>query len=104
MPEYEGPGEKVEAARWFQNGDHPKDEYVAPSINEGKFVRRFRHPKIKGTIYCNKCGYMMHDHGWVDQYGQGVVICPGNWVIEHEDGMVTTMDHERFEKEYTRII
>jgi len=49
----------VEAFRWFHNGDHPKDG----KFGEGKIVRYYCHPYIKGNKRCNKCGYPMHLHG-----------------------------------------
>ena len=103
-PEYELGGILVNASRWWQNGDHPKDEYTEPSPDEGKFVRRFRHPNIGGTSVCNKCGYLMHDHGWVDCGGDGVTVCPGDWVVEGKSGDIRSIKDDEFRGNSKRII
>lgn len=69
----------IDATQWFQNGDHPLDEYVSGS--EGKIVRYFRHPDIDGTQTCSKCGYRMERHGWIDTLEDGHNVCPGDWII-----------------------
>lgn len=76
----------VEAHRWFQNGDHPQDNYKPPSIKEGELVRRYRHPYVSGNTTCSKCEYLMHDHGWIDCGEDGITVCPGNWVLTMKDG------------------
>lgn len=43
----------VRAARWFKNGDHPKD---GPPDKEGRIVRYYRHPDIPGDMHCVTCG------------------------------------------------
>ena len=71
----------VDAYRWFQNGDHPSDEFFQGSGTEGKVVRRYRRPDVDGFSICERCGFFMHDHGWLgDEVGAGTV-CPGDWII-----------------------
>lgn len=76
---------KIEAYPWCQNGDHPEDRYVKGSMNEGALVRRYRHPSIDGLVECEKCGFMMHDHGWIDSEmtvdPNGETVCPGSYVL-----------------------
>ena len=89
----------IEASRWAKNGDHPED-YAAPSIGledgrprefsgeerrvrgwEGGVVRYFRRPDVRGTDVCGHCGKTMHDHGWIDTFEGGHIVCPGDWII-----------------------
>lgn len=89
--------EVVEAHRWWQNGDHPKDDYPpagsdrhARGPTEGALVRRYRVPG-DGSRMCSKCGHFMHDHGWLESVSHanfprdGIVVCPGEWVITTND-------------------
>jgi hypothetical protein len=84
----------VEASQWFKNGDHPhdncdmfdyRDEYgnVLQQPGEGKVVRYFRHPDkaYAGERQCEKCGEIMHRHGWIDTLEGGHIVCPGDWII-----------------------
>lgn len=72
---------EVDAEIWFQNGDHSEDEYEKGTVNEGKIVRRFRNPEIDGWTKCKECGYLMHDHGWIDAE-EGYTVCPGDWIVK----------------------
>jgi hypothetical protein len=72
--------------RWFQNGDHPLDAYEKGTPNEGKLVRRYRTPDLDGKNTCAGCGYLMHDHGWIDIGEPGHVVCPGDWIIQSTEG------------------
>ena len=89
----------IEATQWFKNGDHP-DDYLnnvqgfergelhswsgmeAHELDwEGQVVRYFRHPGVAGTKLCDKCGKIMHVHGWIDTLEGGHITCPGDWII-----------------------
>lgn len=86
----------IEATQWFKNGDHPLD-YAKDNVDltgmkwtgkyrkkynwEGDIVRYFRHPEIEGELLCFKCGAKMHDHGWIDTLEDGLVVCPGDYII-----------------------
>jgi hypothetical protein len=79
---------KIEATKWLKNGDHPKDKskpYTSNpstvSLSEGEVVRYFRHPEVPGEEKCFKCGKPMQDHGWIDQGGSGITVCPGSYVV-----------------------
>jgi hypothetical protein len=88
MPKFRKKPVVVEANQWFRNGDHPDDHIRVIKASdgeefpsEGRVVRYFRDPTIGGTIRCGECDRMMHDHGWIDQSIDGLVVCPGDWVI-----------------------
>ena len=89
----------IEATQWFRNGDHPQDNAPFESKGqpteqdrnryddylqtEGKVVRYFRHPDkaYAGERQCEKCGEIMHKHGWIDTLEGGHIVCPGDWII-----------------------
>lgn len=98
----------VEAAQWFKNGDHPEDgSYLIAQprgkmarLSEGKVVRYFRHPEFDGLMPCEKCGHVMHDHGWIDEPGGGVTVCPGDWIITKANGLHETCKPDDFATNY----
>ena len=77
----------IETTQWFMNGDHPEDGCEifdtgkGPFQGEGKVVRYYRHPKDNGERNCEKCGNIMHLHGWIDTLEGGHNVCPGDWII-----------------------
>lgn len=90
----------IEATQWFKMGDHPEDnqpDVVVSAVcaamfpemkegdtfkGEGKVVRYYRHPAGDGkTRKCEKCGVIMHDHGWIDTLEGGHIVCPGDCII-----------------------
>lgn len=90
----------MRTSRWFVNGDHP-DDHVGEIVHdpltretensyyrrlEGKVVRLYRHPDVPGTTQCSVCSRIMSDHGWIDQGGDGLVVCPGDFIIDNDDG------------------
>lgn len=104
MTKYRKKPVEIEATQWFKNGDHPLD-YVVNSeelVNgeieviaaenrraqgwEGDLVRRYRHPEDDGQRRCEKCGNIMHDHGWIDTFEGGHIVCPGDWIITGVEG------------------
>ena len=79
------------SVQWFRNGDHPLDyanssPEVAGPEHEGQVVKYFRHPYIDGQSICKECGNAMQDHGWLDDTGDGEVVCPGSWIVKRADG------------------
>ena len=68
----------IEAAQWWQNGDHPDD---GPRDNEGRVVRRYRRPDVAADVVCKHCHNHMHVHGWIDTLEGGHVVCVGDWII-----------------------
>ena len=81
----------VRCDQWFQNGDHPEDGVGEDRLDEvtgetykgieGAVVRFYRHPSMDGQTECQKCGRIMHDHGWIDTLEGGHIVCPGDVVI-----------------------
>ena len=103
MPKFISKSMIVEAHRWFQNGDHPLDEYERGTVNEGKLVRRYRTPDLDGLDRCKKCGYLMHDHGWIDNHRYGRSVCPGDWIIKGVKGEFYPCKPDVFEQTYEPI-
>lgn len=93
----------IEAHRWFQNGDHPKDNYTPGILKEGDLVRRYRHPKGDGKLNCKHCGYLMHDHGWIDTLEGGHIVCPGDFIIEGIKGEFYPCKPDIFEETYELV-
>lgn len=78
----------IEATQWFTNGDHPEDQCVLITgdlgyqfASEGKVVRYYRRPDDDAQRHCEKCGNIMHLHGWIDTLEGGHIVCPGDWII-----------------------
>ena len=93
----------IEAYRWFQNGDHPKDECEKGSGCEGKLVGRYRRPECDGRDVCKRCGHIMHDHGWIDTLEYRDVVCPGDWILEGINGEFYPRSSDAFEAMYERV-
>ncbi len=78
----------VEATRWFKNGDHPEDfsgfmrESALTMGMEGLVVRRFNLSGMTGPGPC--CGSFSNEHGWIDEGGPGLTVCPGSYVLTVE--------------------
>ncbi len=85
----------IEATQWWKNGDHPEDgkdvfaegEFKGELL-EGKVVRYYRTPECDGQVVHNRCGRIMHDHGWIDTLEGGYIVCPSDWVITGVAGSV----------------
>jgi len=82
-------GKITEAHKWFRNGDHPEDrcEIFTESDSgyqfwgEGQVVRYYRMPSVDGKLLCQRCGYQMHIHGYIEGDKRGAV-CPGDWIVK----------------------
>ena len=110
----------IEATQWFKNGDHPLDyskthdgfaggelvkfepEYRKEMGWEGDVVRYFRHPDkaYAGERQCEKCGQIMHKHGWIDTLEGGHIVCPGDWIITGVKGEHYPCKPDIFEATY----
>ena len=103
----------VEAHQWFENGDHPEDRVgemdfdplwkESFKIEEGRVVRYFRHPGVKGSINCPHCGKKMHDHGWIDTLEGGHNVCPGDFIITGVKGERYPCKPDIFEQTYEKV-
>ena len=108
----------IEATQWFKNGDHPLDyskvhdgfengilrpfypvERKANSW-EGDIVRYYRNPGLPGERQCEKCGNIMHDHGWIDTLEGGHIVCPADWIITGVKGEHYPCKSDIFEMTY----
>jgi len=117
MPKYRKKPVIVEAHQWFKNGDHPEDHlpignnptdadwkrYHDYLSTEGKVVRRYRHPKIDGKTGCEKCGMVMHDHGWIDTFEGGHIVCPGDFIITGVQGEHYPCKPDIFHETYEEV-
>ena len=100
----------IDAAQWFKNGDHPRDESIWMDeqsrdsfLREGRVVRRYRRPDDDGKSQCKKCGRIMHNHGWIDTLEGGHIVCPGDWVITGVQGEKYPCKDEIFQATYEPI-
>lgn len=98
-----------EASRWWKNGDHPDDGSVDVEtggfLTEGKVVRRYRHPDVPGGEVCKQCGYIMHEHGWIDTPEGGHTVCPGDWIITGVKGEFYPIKDDIFrERTYANVL
>lgn len=94
MTEYQTGNTKIKATQWFKNGDHPDDKSYLITVDgdtfltEGMLVRRFRSPDMPGATVCDKCGHIMHNHGWIDIPDEGLTVCPSDFIVTTEEGEV----------------
>ena len=113
----------IEATQWLKNGDHPLDyskthygfaggelvqygpEYRKEMGWEGDIVRYFRHPDkaYAGERQCEKCGEIMHKHGWIDTLEGGHIVCPGDWIITGVRGEHYPCKPDIFDMTYERV-
>jgi hypothetical protein len=114
----------IEATQWFKNGDHPLD-YASDQTGfqngrlteipaahrkahnwEGEVVRYFRRPDkaYAGERKCEKCGNIMHEHGWIDTLEGGHIVCPGDWIITGVKGEHYPCKPDIFEATYEEVV
>jgi hypothetical protein len=105
---------EVEAHQWWKNGDHPLDytekhdgqqspEYRKRENWEGEVVRYFRRPDVPGDKVCAYCGNTMHDHGWIDTFEGGHIVCPSDWIITGVKGEMYPCKVAIFDATYDRV-
>lgn len=61
--------------RWLAVRDHVLAAHECPSTDR-RALGYYRHPRMDGQTECPECGYPMHEHGWLDCGGDGIVVCP----------------------------
>jgi hypothetical protein len=86
----------ITARQWFRRSIHPWTEDV---------VDFYRNPTVPGPTPCDKrCGYTMHDHGWIDQGPEGLTVCPGDWIVTDigTPGVVRVVPRGEFMERYNR--
>lgn len=110
MPKYIKKPIPVEAVQWFKNGDHPLDgtetfkegEFKGQRF-EGKVVRYYRRPDDSGSRKCEKCGNIMHFHGWIDTLKGGHIVCPGDYIVTGIKGEHWPVKPDIFELTYELV-
>lgn len=61
--------------RWLAVRDRAFASHTCPSTDR-RALGYYRHPRMDGQTECPECGYPMHEHGWLDCGGDGIVVCP----------------------------
>lgn len=90
MAKYIKNPEIVNAVQWLKAEDHDSVIGIALSENEGKNV-------------CVECGRPLSAHGIMkDTIFQGKV-CPGRWIVTHEDGRTEYLDDATFQARYSLL-
>ena len=97
MGKYRSKGSAVTAHRWFQNGDHPLDNYEKGTGLEGALVKRHRGNEDSD---CDKCSLSYSDHGWIDNGNSAVMVCPGDWVVTDNCGNHGAVRDDEFREKY----
>ena len=63
--------------QWNILGDHKK---VSDFTNGGRMAR--------SEETCSECGTSFAQHGFISSLNEGVIVCPGNWIISDTAGRV----------------
>lgn len=74
----------IEAEQWFKvtydreakHGITPEDMPIYHLS-----VGFFRRPDLTGDSECKHCNNIMHNHGWIDTFEGGHIVCPNDWII-----------------------
>lgn len=103
----------IKAYQWWENGDHPDDLSRMITVDgstflsEGKLVRRFRvpDPGRRGEDICPLCAHPFHIHGWIEVEGEpeGHTVCPGDYIVTNEIGVIYPVHEDIFVKEYNLL-
>jgi hypothetical protein len=88
----------VNAIQWWKNGDHPDD-----GPGEGQVVRYWRRPD-EGDRICQRCRNKMDAHGWIDVPGEGLTVCPGDWIVTAESGERQVYTPTAFNATYEEVL
>jgi len=114
MPKFRKLPVEIEATQWFKNGDHPGDDCdmfdypdgegnIFQRPGEGKVVRYYRRPECDGQRKCEKCGDIMHNHGWTETLEGGHIVCPGDYVITGVKGEIYPCKPDIFKATYEAV-
>jgi len=91
----------VAATQWFRNGDHPKDG--PDPTKDGWIVKRYSHETIPAHFKCKKCGYQLHQHGYLMNSRYERMVCPGDFIRETKD-FFFKMDPKIFIQIYDEVL
>lgn len=87
--------EWVDAEQWFEvTYDREAGTHIQPVYHLD--VGYYRTPDRDGQDRCKHCEHIMHDHGWIDTYDGGQVVCPGDWIVVSTGGYVSVHKDEPF--------
>lgn len=89
----------IEATQWFKNGDHPADDVRLLDATHGG-QSNSPDKAYAGERHCEKCGQIMHVHGWIDTLEGGHIVCPGDWIITGVKGENYPCKPDIFESTY----
>lgn len=93
MAKYLKNQEMVDAVQWSKTGDHEKIKTFSDKISTEK-----------GKEICNACSSAMSNHGCRElDGGHYDVVCPGRWIITHEDGCIEYLDDATFQARYSLL-
>lgn len=93
----------IEAEQWFvveydREAGHGMEPEDMPIYHLA--VGYYRTPDIDGEQKCEKCGKIMHFHGWIDTLEGGHIVCPGDWIIKSIKGELYPCKPDIFEATY----
>ena len=77
--------------RWLAVRERAFASHTCPSTDR-RALGYYRHPRMDGQTECPECGYPMHEHGWLDCGGDGIVVCPS---LHGPFGGQAVTDHAR---------
>ena len=82
----------IEAYQWFKVSDYVE--------GVDRDVDYYRTPDLDGKNECKHCGNTMHDHGWVDTFEGGHIVCPNDWILTGIQGETYPCKPDIFEATY----
>ena len=104
MKKFRTKPEIVEAEQWFKveylDKEGNKTDIVEPPLRYSLDVGYYRHPSYPGSTLCHLCHKPLHAHGWIGHHMMSCTVCPGNYVIKHEDGIYTSCNPDLFKENY----
>lgn len=82
----------IDAYQW-----HQVSEYIKGVERD---VDYYRTPDLDGQVECKYCGDIMHNHGWIDTFEGGHIVCPNDWIITGVQGEKYPCKPDIFEQTY----
>lgn len=83
--------EVVEAVKWSKIDDHADINMLSISVSKGKEL-------------CASCGQPLSAHGMrCIGVSMSDWICPGRWIITHEDNQIEYLDDTTFQARYSPL-
>jgi hypothetical protein len=87
---------EIDADQWWKVWN------VGEGIGYWLGVGYYRRPEVdySGQRPCPHCERSMKDHGWIDTFEGGHVVCPGDWIITGIQGERYPCKPDIFEATY----